>query len=247
MGMTSEGDFDAAGSGVDAQPAIRTAATSPPVTTAFPPVTAFPLRLRTCLLRRRRSVDATTQPNPLHRENQTFHEMTGRVHGFPPRAQPGGAFSQVCSSSRVLILEKASGSSSKPTSTTFSVAYQASILRPPPFRKSARWSSTPRRINENTGCGCSPVFATASSPPVSSSRWYSRSISSAGRNGAAQGTAARYGRLETDRPACNPASGPAYPPIASLTTRTPKVLYSSWFWLALMMMPPTCGAKRSYT
>jgi hypothetical protein len=36
--------------------------------------------------------------------------------------QAGGAFSQVCSSSRVLILEKGSDSSSKSTSTTFNVA-----------------------------------------------------------------------------------------------------------------------------
>src|SRR5258708_14309096 len=145
------------------------------------------------------------------------------------------------------MLEKASGASSKPTSTTLSVAYHALILRPPLFRKSARWSRTPRRMRENTGCGWSAVFATASSAPDSSIRLCSRSIRSAGRKGESQGTEARNGRLETDRPACNPASGPAYPPIASLTTRTPKVLYSSWFWLALMMMPPTCGASRSYT
>src|SRR6185295_1910087 len=79
-------------------------------------------------------------------------------------------FSFAASSSSVLKLEKASASSSKATSTTLSVAYQASILRPPSFRKSARWSSTPRRMSENTGWGCSPVFATASSAPVSSIR-----------------------------------------------------------------------------
>src|SRR5262249_27753547 len=62
-------------------------------------------------------------------------------------------FSYDASSSSVLMLENASASSSKGTSTTFKVAYQASILRPPPLRKSARWSSTPRRMSENTGCG----------------------------------------------------------------------------------------------
>src|SRR5262249_52885573 len=131
-------------------------------------------------------------------------------------------FSYDDSSSRVLMLENACASSSNATSTTLRVAYQASIFRPPSFRKSDRWSSTPRRISENTGCGWSPVFATASSAPVSSMRAYSLATRSSGRKGESQGTEARKGRLETERPAWKPARGPAKPPTASLTTRTPK-------------------------
>jgi len=56
------------------------------------------------------------------------------------RAQAGGAPSQVCSSSRVLILEKASGSSSKPTSTTFDVAHHAEV----PISVSVTGSPAPR-------------------------------------------------------------------------------------------------------
>src|SRR5574341_458426 len=65
------------------------------------------------------------------------------------------------SSSRVLMLRKASASSSKPTSTTFSAAYQASILRPPLARNASRLSRTCRFMSANTGCGWSPVLATA--------------------------------------------------------------------------------------
>ena len=54
-----------------------------------------------------------------------------------------------------------------------------------------------------------------------------RSTRSAGKNGESHGTVMRYGRLETNMPACSPASGPAKSPIASDTTRTPKDLYWS--------------------
>ena len=48
------------------------------------------------------------------------------------------------SSSAVLMLRNASASSSKATSTTASVAYHASILRPPASRNAARCGSTSR-------------------------------------------------------------------------------------------------------
>ena len=53
----------------------------------------------------------------------------------------------------VLMLRKAFASSSNGTSTTLRLAYQASILRPPPARKADRCASTARRTSENTGCG----------------------------------------------------------------------------------------------
>jgi len=56
-------------------------------------------------------------------------------------------------SSSVLMLRNASASSSKDTSATFSVAYQASILRPPAARNASRCGSTARITSENTGCG----------------------------------------------------------------------------------------------
>src|SRR3990172_2454864 len=74
----------------------------------------------------------------------------------PPAAAAGAAIltavsgpvvppSKLVSSSRVLILLNASAWSSNFTSTTARLAYQASILRPPPLRKLVRCSSTLRR------------------------------------------------------------------------------------------------------
>ena len=73
------------------------------------------------------------------------------------------------SSSTVLMLRNASASSSNATSTASSVAYQASILRPPPSRKRVRCAFTPRRTSANTGCGWSKVRATARSAPFACS------------------------------------------------------------------------------
>src|SRR5687767_15609314 len=56
------------------------------------------------------------------------------------------------SSSRVLMLRKASASSSKLTSTTLSAAYQASIFLPPAARKASRLSLTCLFMRANTGC-----------------------------------------------------------------------------------------------
>ncbi len=77
--------------------------------------------------------------------------------------------SKTRNSSSVLMLLNALGLSSNTTSTTLSFAYQASILRPPPARKPVRPGSTLLRHRQKTGCGWSPVFATAISAPCSSS------------------------------------------------------------------------------
>ena len=66
------------------------------------------------------------------------------------------------SSAAVLMLRNAAASSSNATSITRSVAYHASIFRPPPARKASRCGSTSRRTRQNTGCGWSNVRATAS-------------------------------------------------------------------------------------
>src|SRR6202163_4135017 len=57
------------------------------------------------------------------------------------------------SSSRVLMFRKASASSSNATSMVLSVAYQASIFRPPPSRNRVRCGNTERRTSANTGWG----------------------------------------------------------------------------------------------
>src|SRR5205823_9850536 len=128
-----------------------------------------------------------------------------------------------CSSSaRVLILRNESASSSNGTSVTASVAYQASILRPPFSRKLARCDKTLRCTRANTGCDCSNVFATASCAPSRTSAAQSRATRSAGRNGESQGAVTTYAVAALVNPACSPASGPAKPPTASLTTQCPN-------------------------
>src|SRR5260221_9867511 len=124
------------------------------------------------------------------------------------------------SSWSVLMLRKASASSSKATSITLSDAYQASILRPPPARNASRLPITDRRTRANTGCGWSPVLATARSLAPRCSR--SRATRSEGRNGESQGTVTASGCAMASSPACKPASGPAKPPTRSLTTRWPS-------------------------
>src|SRR5205085_5369437 len=123
---------------------------------------------------------------------EAAHQLDDRAHARP-------------SSSRVLILRKASASSSKLTSTTLSDAYHASILRPPPARNACRFSATERRTSANTGCACAPVFATARSLPASCS--CSRATRSSGRNGESHGTVTAIACDTPPSPACNPASG----------------------------------------
>ena len=75
------------------------------------------------------------------------------------------------------------------------------------------------RTIAKTGCGWSNVRATASSAPLDSSPAPRRATKSDGRNGESHGTVTTSAVVATARPACNPASGPAKPPIASGTTR----------------------------
>src|SRR5205085_1907114 len=87
---------------------------------------------------------------------EAAHHLDDRAHARP-------------SSSRVLMLRKASASSSKLTSTTLSDAYHASILRPPPARNACRFSATERRTSASTcaiiGQPCSSARP-LSTPPM---------------------------------------------------------------------------------
>src|SRR5690606_25548340 len=130
----------------------------------------------------------------------------------------GRSFAASTSSSRVLMLRKAASSSSKLTSTTFSVPYQRSILRPPPARKAPRCPATSRRHRQNTGCGWSKVFATASWASAACSAAARRSTRSAGRKGESQGAVTTSGCRARMSAACSPASGPAKPPMSSPNT-----------------------------
>src|SRR5439155_13314521 len=86
-----------------------------------------------------------------------------RVVAVEAAERLGEAGHALFSSSTVLMLRKASASSSKPTSTTRSEAYQASIFLPPPARNAARFSSTLVLTSAKTGWGWLPVLATARS------------------------------------------------------------------------------------
>src|SRR2546422_4223850 len=143
-----------------------------------------------------------------------------RVVAVEATERLGEAAHALFSSSTVLMLRKASASSSKLTSTTRSEAYQASIFLPPPARNAARFSSTFVLTSAKTGCGWSPVFATARS--CSPKAALSRFTRSCGRNGESHGTVATSGCIATFSPACRPASGPAKPLTSSLTTRWPN-------------------------
>src|SRR5262245_862693 len=102
--------------------------------------------------------------------------------------QGDGGTSNDRSSSSVLILLKAPGSSSKRTSATARLEYQASILRPPPARNAVSPGRTLLRQRQNTGWGWSPVLATARAAFASSSAVRSRATRSCGRNGESHGT-----------------------------------------------------------
>ena len=109
----------------------------------------------------------------------------------------------------MLTLLKAPGLSSNRTSTTFSFEYHVSILRPPPARNSVSPGSTLLRQRQNTGCGWSPVFATARSAWWDSSAARRRWIRSDGRNGESQGLVATRSWVASDRPRCSPAQSAA--------------------------------------
>ena len=104
------------------------------------------------------------------------------------------------------------------TSTTFSVAYHASILRAAGRRNAVRCGKTSppahaeHRMRLVAGARDGELAAVRLQCSVAGAR-----PGRAGRKGDRTATVATSGCVASLKPACNPASGPAKPPIASAT------------------------------
>lgn len=98
-----------------------------------------------------------------------------------------------------------------------------------------------------SACGAAAMARSAGLPSlaISQAAAIRRRARSGGNSGVSQGTVSSHGVSQRDRPARNPASGPAWPASASVTTGVPKAAYRSRWRLALTSRGPTWGCSRS--